>query len=92
MTNFICGTVEYFDTGSKAALIRAKRNLKRYFAAVACMGFRRSETFLEILKKRPPSFFIRERKKLHALKQNNKAHPMVDPEVLEIIRTRIKRI
>ena len=57
-----------------------------------CRCFRRSSNLqnFKILKKRLPSFFIRERKELHALKQNNKAHPMVDLEVLEVIRTQSK--
>ena len=88
MTHFICGTADYCDTGSKAALVRAKRNLKRYYAAVGVLE--EVQTFLKILNKRLPSFFIRERKELHALKQNNKAHPMVDSEVLGTIRARNK--
>ncbi|XP_066926065.1 heparan sulfate 2-O-sulfotransferase 1-like [Clytia hemisphaerica] len=88
MTHFICGTADYCDTGSRAALVRAKRNLKRYYAAVGLLE--EVQTFLKILKKRLPSFFIREHEELYALKKNRKTHATVDPTVLEVIRTRNK--
>ena len=86
MTRFLCGTKTICKTGSKKALKLAKRNVKRYYAAIGLQEH--LSLFLDILKLILPDYFNYGNNKLSRVKQNNERnnHDNIPVKVMDIIR------